>query len=257
MVVLGAVALSIGLSASAQETSPNTEWISLFNGENLEGWSVKIKGYDLHDNFAETFRVEGGLLRVLYDGYDTFGKRFGHIFYKHPYSHYRLRLEYRFVGEQAPDGPGWALRNSGIMVHCQPPDTMTKDQDFPVSIEVQLLGGDGTHERATGNLCTPGTHVVMDRELIRRHCTNSRSDTYHGEQWVTAEVVVRGNESVEHIINGQTVLTYEKPQLDERDDEARPLIVDGNTMLQDGYIALQSESHPIDFRKIEILPLDE
>jgi hypothetical protein len=243
---------------AAEEKKPAEEpWISLFNGKNLDGWKVKITGYELGDNYGNTFRVEDGVMKVCYDKYDKFGGRFGHIFYKEKFSHYRLRLEYRFVGDQAPGGPGWAYRNSGIMLHCQSPESMRKDQEFPVSIEVQLLGGNGKDKRSTGNLCSPGTHVVMNNQLVTQHCVSSRSETYHGDQWVKAEVEVHGDGLIKHIINGQVVLEYERPQLDENDADAKKLIKGENKLLSEGYISLQSESHPVEFRKIEILPLEE
>lgn len=233
------------------------EWIPLFNGKDLDGWTVKITGYEAGDNFGNTFRVEDGLLKVAYDHYDDFGGRFGHLFYNEPFSHYLLRVEYRFVGEQAPGGPGWAIRNSGVMVHGESPETMGKDQDFPASIEVQLLGGNGTDDRPTANLCTPGTNVVMDGELIRRHCTSSRSKTYHGDQWVTVEIEVRGNKLIRHLIDGESVLEYTRPQLDDRDAHAQRLAEhSGTLMLSGGTISLQSESHPVEFRKVELKQLD-
>jgi hypothetical protein len=244
-------------SAPAQEPAPAQEgqWIQLFNGKDIDQWKVKIRGYDLGENFGNTFRVEDGILKVGYEAYDTFDERFGHIFYPAPFSHYILRAEYRFVGEQAAGGPDWAIRNSGLMLHCQPPQTMAKDQEFPVSIEVQLLGGNGRQERTTANLCTPGTHVVMNGRLIRQHCTSSKSKTYHGDQWVTVEIEVRGHEVIRHKIDGEVVLEYSQPQLDESDDTAVPLIKDGKVMIDSGYISLQSESHPVEFRKVELLNL--
>jgi len=225
--------------------SNDSKWVSLFNGKNLDGWKVKITGCDLNDNYGNTFRVEDGILKVSYENYDKFDGKFGHIFYDGTFSHYILRVEYRFVGEQCPGGAGWALRNNGIMVHGQSPESMKKDQDFPDSIEVQLLGGNGTDERPTGNLCTPGTHVVMEGKLITQHCTSSSSKTYHGDQWVTIEVEVHGNSAIKHIVNGEVVLEYEQPQLD------------NGTMLSEGSISLQAESHPTEFRKVEILLLEE
>lgn len=235
------------------------DWIPLFNGRDLDNWSPKIKGYELGDNFGNTFRVEEGILKVLYDAYDTFDSRFGHLFYKGEFSNYILRIEYRFVGEQVKDGPGWAFRNSGIMLHGQTAESLTRDQDFPVSIEVQILGGrgEGNGQRTTANLCTPGTHVVMDGKLITAHCTDSKSKTYHGDQWVTLEIEVHGNEVIRHIIDGEVVLEYQKPQLDPGDPDAQKLIHDGNLMLSSGTISLQSESHPVEFRKVEIKLLEE
>jgi hypothetical protein len=201
--------------------------------------------------------VEDGVLKVSYEHYDQFQERFGHIFYNTPYSNYVLRVEYRFTGEQSKGGPGWAVRNSGVMIHGESPETMAKDQDFPASIEVQLLGGNGTDPRTTANLCTPGTNVVMDGELITRHCTSSRSETYHGDQWVTVEIRVRGSKLIEHVINGKVVLSYSEPQLDERDAHARELAQKNGKLLTGGTISLQSESHPVEFRKVELMVLPE
>ncbi len=243
--------------AADQGRTGEDGWISLFNGKNLDGWKVKITGYELGDNYGNTFRVEDGILKVSYDQYNKFDGKFGHLFYEEEFSHYRMRLEYRFVGEQTPGGPGWAFRNSGVMIHGQSPESMRKDQDFPVSIEVQLLGGNGKDKRTTSNLCTPGTNVVMEDKLVTRHCISSNSQTYHGDQWVTAEIEVHGGSVVKHIINGQVVLQYESPQLDERDKDALKLIVNDNKILHEGSISLQAESHPVEFRKVEIMPLEE
>ncbi|MEN8126761.1 MAG: DUF1080 domain-containing protein [Planctomycetota bacterium] len=228
------------------------EWIDLFNGKDLDGWTVKITGHDAGDNYKNTYRVEDGILKVAYDQYEKFGDKFGNLFYKTPFSHYILQVEYRFVGEQTPEGPSWAFRNSGVMIHSQSAESMGKDQKFPVSIEVQTLGGDGSNKRSTGNLCTPGTHVVMNNKLVTKHCTSSASETYHGDQWVTLQIEVHGNGLIKHIVNGQTVLEYTQPQLDPKDNNAKKLIKNGNVMLEEGYIALQAESHPVEFRKVRI-----
>jgi hypothetical protein len=243
------LACMLGTAARADE------WIPLFNGKDLEGWTPKIKGYDLGDNHNDTFRVKDGCICVVYDKYTSFDGKFGHLFYKTPYSHYRLRLEYRFVGEQCKGGPGWATRNSGIMIHGQDPKTMRKDQDFPVSVEVQLLGGNGKTDRTTGNVCSPGTHITLDGKLNTTHCNNSKSKTYHGDGWVKAEVEVLGHGTVKHFIEGQLVLQYEKVILDEKDKDGKLLIKDGKTALEGGTLSLQAESHPCEFRNIEILPL--
>ena len=252
------VALASMGCATKQKTRSEARWISLFNGKDLTGWTPKFAGHELGENYKNTFRVQDGLLTAAYDQYEKFNGEFGHLFYKDSFSHYRLRAEYRFVGDQVPNGPGWAFRNNGLMLHCQTPATMAKDQDFPVSIEVQLLGGDGTNERSTGNLCTPGTNVVMNGQLVTQHCNNSSSKTYHGDQWVTVEVEVHGNRLIRHLINGQIVLEYTEPQLDERDADAKKLLDAGAGLpLGEGYISIQAESHPTQFRKIELLPLTE
>jgi hypothetical protein len=220
------------------------EWKDLFNGENLDGWDIKINGHELNDNYANTFRAEDGLLMVRYDQYDTFNDRIGHIFYHEPFSHYRLIVEYRFVGEQIEDGPGFGFRNNGIMFHSQSVESMDLEQWFPTSVEFQLLGGDGENDRPNGNIFTPGTHVVLDGELrTDQNLIQLDGPTIHGDEWVTAELVVMGDSLVQHFVNGELVIEYTEPQLED------------GTPLQSGYIALQSESHPTDFRSIRILNL--
>jgi hypothetical protein len=248
----------LGASCTMLKANPEGDkWITLFNGKNLDGWTPKIKGYALGENFGNTFRVEDGVIKVAYDQYEKFDGKFGHLFYKEAFSHYRLRLDYRFTGEQTPGGPGWAFRNSGVMLHCQDPKTMGKDQNFPVCIEAQLLGGNGKNERSTGNMCSPGTHIVMKDQLVTNHCVSSNSKTFHGDQWVTFEVEVRGNGVIKHIINGELVMEYEQPQLDEKDADAKKLIKNGDKMLRSGYFSLQAESHACEFRNIKILPLED
>lgn len=243
--------------AIGQQAADAKNSIQLFNGKDLADWQVKIAGHALGDNYGNTFRVEGGVLKVSYDQYKSFGGKFGHLFYKHEFSNYWLRVEYRFTGDQAKDGPEWAFRNSGIMIHGQSPQTMGKDQKFPVSIEVQLLGGNGSGVRHTANVCTPGTNIVMNGELHTQHCTESNSKTYDGDQWVTVEVEVRGN-VIRHIIDGETVMTYSDPQLDPKDPDGKALLDAGQPkMLTGGTISLQSESHPVEFRKVELLELKD
>lgn len=260
MIVIGLVfQLSAQEKASTTSSSDSGSWIQLFNGKDLNGWIPKIRRRPLGENYGNTFRVEDGVLRVVYDDVNAYAKydeQFGHLFYEKPYSNYRLRVEYRFVGNQCPGGPGWAVRNNGLMLHSEDPKLMTIDQDFPASVEVQLLGGNGKDDRSTLNLCTPGTNVVLNGKLFLPHCTSSKSKTYHGDQWVTAEVEVRGGEVIRHIIDGQTVLEYTQPQLDDREAHSRALIErNGGLMLTGGFIAIQAESHPTDFRKIELMML--
>ncbi|MCC6264581.1 MAG: DUF1080 domain-containing protein [Bryobacterales bacterium] len=244
-------------SGSTQGDAAKEEWIQLFNGKDLKDWLPKITGYPLNENYGNTFRVEDGLLKVSYDQYTEFGERFGHLFYRDPFSYYRIRVEYRFTDPQAPKGPAWARRNSGIMVHCQTPQSMGKDQDFPISIEVQLLGGLGEGARSTLNVCTPGTNIVMNGKLETRHCIQSSSKTYDGDGWVTAEARVLGDAEIAHLAEGQEVLRYNLPQIGGGNvKNYDPAAKKDGTLLHGGYISLQSESHPIEFRKVELLNLE-
>ncbi len=228
----------------------------MFNGKNLDGWVMKITGFPLGENYANTFRVENGLLKAAYDQYPEFGGHFGHLFYRTKFSHYMVAAEYRFVGEQAKGGPSWAFRNNGIMVHCQAPETMGKDQDFPISVEVQLLGGGPTGERSTANMCSPGTEVFHDGEMVKGHCLNSKSPTLRGDQWVRVEAEVLGSERVRTFVNGEQVLEFGKLQIGGGNvSNFDPAVKKDGTALGEGYIALQGESAPTEFRKVEILNL--
>lgn len=243
------------LPVLSQDKALKKGWIKLFNGKDLKNWDIKIKGHQLNDNVGNTFRVEDGKLVVRYDQYQNWDRQYGHIFYNKKFSDYLLVLEYRFVGDQIKGGEGWAYRNSGAMLHSQPAETMGLNQDFPVSLEMQLLGGNGKSERSTGNLCTPGTNVFLADTLFTTHCINSSSKTYHGDRWVRAEALVLGDSIIKHIVEGDTVLTYSRPQIDGRDKLVNPALYKDKQLLKEGYISLQSESHPVEFRKVELFDL--
>jgi hypothetical protein len=266
-VCLGGLLQSCSETASSNNDKSKEEWMSLFNGKDLTGWDIKIAGEPLDSNYKNTVRVEDSMLRIVYDQYKTFDGKYGHIYYQTPYSYYKIKFQYRFTGNQTPGGATWNVRNSGVMVHSQSAKSVNIGQDFPVSVEVQLLGGLGNGERSTGNVCTPGTQVYMNGSLRTDHCISSSSKTYNGDQWVSMEVDVLGDSIIRHIVEGDTVLTYEKPEIGggfvgptyswthaHITDSAYWLAKD-KTPLKEGYIALQAESHPIDFRRIELLNL--
>jgi hypothetical protein len=255
LLVAGCAAADGDVSAGADRQ----DWIQLFNGSDLTGWDIKFAGRDLNDNLNDTFRVEDGILQVRYDRWSGFNGEFGHIFHRQPFSYYIVAAEYRFVGDQV-SGAGrryaWARRNNGIMIHSQSASSMGRDQDFPISVEVQLLGGLGEGPRSTANLCTPGTNVVMNDTLVTRHCIDSSSRTYDGDQWVRVEVLVLGDSIVKHIVDGDTVLRYTKPQMGGGAvANVDPAVFQEGKLLAAGHIALQAETAPVDFRKVEVLPL--
>jgi hypothetical protein len=250
-VVLAALAFS--WSAQAAD-----EWKSLFNGQDLSGWTPKIAKHPAGVNYADTFRVEDGILKVSYDKYNKFDGQFGHLYSNQAYSNYILRLEYRIAGKAIEDSPPWAKLNSGVMVHSQSPLSMRLDQDFPVSMEFQFLAVNSTAGKQTGNACTPGTNLEMKGKLLEDHIIDSNSKLFPEGEWITAEIEVRGSQEVIHRINGVEVLRYQHPQLDPRDPDAQRLLAAGAPLLLSfGHIALQAESQPIWFRNIKIKQLDK
>lgn len=250
--------LGWGCQSESQSSDQKEEWISLFNGKDIDDWYVKIHHHETGDNYGNTFRVVDSTIQVRYDQYDSFNERYGHLYYKTPYSYYHLKMDYHFTGEWRTDAPDYTQLNSGVMYHSQDPHTMPKEQDWPISVEMQFLADleDG-NPRSTGNMCSPGTHIVYNGDLDTRHCINSSSKTYHPDEWINAELIVLGSEAVIHIINGDTVLKYTNPQIggpvvNRFDPKQKP---DGQ-LLEKGFIALQSEGQPIDFKNIKLLNLE-
>ncbi len=233
-------------------------WVPLFNGKNLDGWTPKISGHAIGQNFANTFRVEDGILKVSYDEYEKFNSQYGHLFTNIPYSHYILRMEYRFTGKMMSDAPSYVNLNSGVMIHSQTPQSMGLNQGFPTSMEVQFLADEGKGKRPTANVCTPGTNLEMNGKLVTQHIVESTAPTFPAEEWVKMEVEVHGSEQVIHRINGVEVLRYQRPQLDPRNEMAPAtdlLNAGAAKILSFGHIALQAEGQPVWFRNIELKSL--
>lgn len=252
MLALVVLALIFQHSAHAQE------WVPLFNGKDIDDWIVKIHHHENGENYGNTFRVKDSIIQVRYDQYGDFNDQFGHLYYKTPYSYYHLKLEYRFTGDWVKTAPSYTVLNSGVMYHSQDPRTMPKEQDWPISIEMQFLAGLGDGKpRPTGNMCSPGTHIVYEGKLDTRHCIDSKSKTYDKDEWIQAELIVLGDSLITHIINGDTVLRYSKPQIGgpvvNRYD---PKQKQDGKLLDRGFIALQSEGQEIDFRRVMIRNLE-
>lgn len=255
--LLAGLTAGLALSAFAAEP-PAPKWIPLFNGTNLDGWTVKIAKHPLGENYADTFRVEDGVIKVAYDKYGKFDEQFGHLYSNLPYSRYILRLEYRFTGKPVADSPSWAKFNSGVMIHSQSPLTMTVEQLWPASLEVQFLCTGTTAGRQTGNACTPGTNLERNGQLTTDHIIEATGRLSPLDEWVAVEVEVHGNREVVHRINGVEVLRYQHPQLDARETSAQRLLALGAPLqLSSGHIALQAESQPVWFRHIELMVLEE
>lgn len=245
-------------SCKTTETK-SSEWTPLFNGKNLDRWIVKIHHHETGINFGNTFRVADSTIQVRYDQYGNFNDQFGHLYFEKPYSKFHLKLQYRFTGDLQPGAPDYTLLNSGVMFHSQDPRTMLKEQNWPISVEMQFLAdlGDGK-PRPTGNMCSPGTDIVYQGKLYDGHCLNSTSRTYPKEEWITAELIVYDDSLVTHLINGDTVLQYSKPTMGGGVVNGYDSTIwSSGKPLKEGFIALQSEGQPIDFKNIVIRDLSK
>lgn len=235
--------------------APDPSWEAIFDGESLAGWTPKIVGQAAGSDTTQIFRVEDGAITVSYEAYDQFDGAFGHLFFADDLSDYRLRFEYKFFGDQAEGGPGWAFMNSGVMVHAQAPETMQQDQAFPVSVEAQLLGKRSTEaSRTTANICTPGTHIEMDGDLVTDHCIGSDTQAGIVGEWVRFEIEVRGGETMRLLIAGEDAFVLNRPTYDSSDGDVAQLGASGS--VTHGHFALQAESHPVAFRNIELMRLE-
>ena len=255
MILIAALAASL---APLPAGSAKPRWVSIFDGKTLKGWTPKITGYAAGEDPKHIFKVKDGVIRASHDEYTRFEGNFGHLFWKTPVSAFRIRFEYRIFGKMLPGGQPWQHSNSGLMFFSQAPETMARDQPFPVSLEAQLLGADRPTPEPTGNLCTPGTNVLFDGKPAIKHCTLSSSPILPNGRWIRAEVEVARDGTITHFIEGKPVLRYSNPVLDPADPSAKPVIdrAGGRLELTGGYLALQGEGHPVEFRKIELMTLD-
>jgi len=247
---------SEGQTENNAQVQDGGKWVSIFNGKNLDGWTPKVTGYKAGENPLDLFRVEDGIIKVDYSKYKRFNGRFGHLFYNQKLSSYILHVEYRFHGELLSDAPAYCYRNSGVMIHSQSAESMDIEQNWPVSIEVQLLGSTDSVKQKTANICTPGTTVYYKGSFTNEHCVSSASKYYFDKDWVNLDIIVHKGKSISMVIDRDTVLVVSKPQLGGfLLPEKYPLPT--GTFLEDGYVALQAEGTNIYFRKVDLKILDE
>ncbi len=253
LILLCLISLLGNLSNHAQEL----HWKKIFNGKNLKGWHPKIHHHKYNENYANTFSVKDCTIVVNYDGYQEFNERFGHLFYKKSYSHYKLKLKYRFIGTWRKDAPNYIALNSGVMFHSQPPKSILKEQNWPISVEMQFLANlPNGAKRPTGNMCSPGTNIYYKGKPFPEHCLDSSSPNFEPSEWVEAELTVLGDSLIEHRINGQLVLTYTKPSIGgNMINQANPKYFIEGKALKIGFIGLQSEGQPVQFKDIYLAVL--
>ena len=256
----------LGGCAAGHVSNASPAWTVLFDGRSLGNWTPKIVGYPVGQDPVDTFRVRSGILAVSYDRYGgRLDGRMGHLYYKTPFAAFHLKLEYRFVGEQLDADPRPKVPvNSGVMFFSQSPESVLLEQPFPISVEAQLLGSlVGDPDRTTGNVCTPGTNIRKDGQQVAEHCLNSSEPARAKGEWVKFDLEVTPDGHITQSINGKIVMAYDAVTLDPEGapnhyfPETTALIeaAGGRLDLDGGYIALQSEGHPVEFRDIRIRQL--
>jgi hypothetical protein len=259
--ILAGLMVSTALPEHVDAGPADTVWTQLFNGTDFKDWDIKTMGLALNQDPKNTYRIVDSAIEVNYSNYtDWSGEPWSHIGYKvRPFSYYVVRLEYQFFGNQVGGAPGYANENSGIMLHSQSLASMALNQNWPISLEDQLLGPKSTQGPGSGNLCTPGTAVEYPKgQFNDNHCINAVANTKaSAPAWVKASAIVLGDSMVVQLIENKPVLTYYRPMEQQG-------IVTGNTTraiinrkpLGSGYILLQAESSPIRFRRIQLANLE-
>lgn len=246
LLILPFLVLLISAKKDVNKSAPH--WLNLFNGKNLNGWTPKIAGYKSGENFGNTFRVEQGILSTRYNAYDTFNNRFGALFYNKPFKDFRLKVEYRFTGDTVRGAPSWGYKDGGIQYFCEPPQSMKIDQSFPICLEYNLLG-----TRPSGEICANGMYVQINGKRNPDYCNvPTVKKQVPADDWVTAEIEVH-NGTIKHFINGEEVLSFEDPHYDSTNAIAKNFINGTDTKVSSGFISLQSNSHPMDFKSVAII----
>ena len=128
-------------------------------------------------------------------------------------------------------------------------------EGFPEVIEVKKL----EHERHNfGGIWHSDTAYLetppLGSMLIAREVPRFGGDTEFASQYLAYQALSEGMKKVLGTL--KAVNSSAKADVS-RTREDRIKEQGGEKMLREGYIALQAESHPIEFRKVEILPLDE
>ena len=77
--LLLALLIACNPGTEKKQTAETEEWIQLFNGKDLEGWTIKLNKHPLNENFNNTFRVENGFMITRYDQYVHTPHQTGHI----------------------------------------------------------------------------------------------------------------------------------------------------------------------------------
>jgi hypothetical protein len=216
----------------------------LFNGRDLSGWCVALEGRRPGEDPNGVFRVSDGVMRVS-------GEETGGIVSEKSYRDYVLRVEYRWVGKSVGSRLGMAA-DTGVLYHSQG-EMFAWNGLWMRSFECNILRG------RTGDFiivsdkgapvryaATVEGRVVADEANISNWFrlgswanTEDTPDVFperrYGE-WNRLEIVCDGSR-VEHWLND--VLVFEAE----------------NLTPSQGRIQIQSEGHPVEFRRIDLKAL--
>ncbi len=294
-VIYGALTLAAALTTVF--AGPNdSNWIQMLRkgDTKLSDWTPKIQGHAAGENPYNSFsygETSDGQPRLIVTDTvsNTSSYGYGHLFYKTAYSDYIVRAKYHFpTKESFAGGAGsWTIQNNGLMLHCQSAASMDKGQDYPKSIENQLIGywsyGDGSPPNTTtSNLCLVNTSVNYHGQWYSdgtgHHCTQSK---FHSLAYDSSTTPAKGANSTNATWPGKDIWEYAMDRVIDstsmtfymrsRPDTAWDSVLGvtqirlgltntssgpgSTTALGSGYISIQMEGTSTEFASIEVLNL--
>ncbi len=248
------LALSFSLSAAAVEKEEGFK--TIFNGQNWDGWYLKIRSGD-EEMARKVYAIEDGVIHVFNDAFpeeynlDTGANDTHGLFYtEKAYTNYVLRFEYKWGTKKANNFSQWQY-DAGVYYH------VTDDRIWPVGIEYQIRYDHTKDRNHTGDLIRPGgagytwyaaadgTYLHPDdggKPYDKGWLHYARPTANHHAldgQWNACEIIVMGDQYAIHKLNGDVVnMAFElKPAA--------------------GIFGFQSETAEIFYRNIRIREYDQ
>lgn len=249
------VGLFAAMVASAQDATPG--WKPIFNGENLEGWSVHFASKTKADAppASSIFEVRNGEIHAYPTQKAGTEQPNAYILTDGDHRDYVLSLEYKWGEKKFPPRLE-NVRDAGLLYHVH----RARPSDWPACAEAQIQEGDTGDSWAissqvssfvdprTGRYALPengGVPVTVGKYEDFKRTRHGRVNEYPG--WNTLEVIARGDR-VTHIVNG--VVNLRVSDLKSWDTGTNAWV-----KLDHGKIALQAESAEVFYRNIKIRPL--
>lgn len=224
-IIVLSVLILLGFSCKSQQQKT----ISLFNGKDLSGWHADIPEMDTNASAKNPFIIRNAMLVSM-------GKPNGHLITDSIYQNYRLTVEYRFAGK-----PG----NCGVLVHASTPRALYKM--FPKSIEAQLQ-----HTNAGDFWCIVEDIKIEDMEKRRGPKANWGITEGKGRH------ILNLTDGSEKPIGEWNSITIECLDRSIKVWVNNVLVNSGfDCTANKGQIALQAEGSKVEFRKVELTPINK
>jgi hypothetical protein len=204
------------------------EYRDIFDGKSLDGWVVEGTAKDKMGRMM--WSVSDGRIVCL-------GEGFGFLRYdRREFSDFTLRVEYRFI----PASGGKPPANSGLGIRTGRFDPARSRETRPsyAAFEVQLLDDAGRPPSAHGT------------GSLYRYKSPTANPARPAPEWNIIEVACAGPR-IAIRLNGRAILEADQSEL--ADVKTKPSAAPApKDKPRAGYVALQSHSGRVEFRKVQI-----